>query len=105
MKTSDPGSEDPDEVATSASPCGASGASPATLAIVRSSTARGGKSKQEPFFILRRELRRLVPYSMQHILRLEKRNTFPRRVPIGINRVAWVRSEVMAWIEQRINSR
>ena len=96
MNASDRGSKDPDEAATSASSCAASGASPATLAVVRSSTARGGKSKQEPFFILRKELRRLVPYSMQHILRLEKRNAFPRRVPIGINRVAWVRSEVMA---------
>ena len=104
MNACDLGSKDPDEAATSASACAASGASPATLAVARPSTARGGKSKQEPFFILRKELRRLVPYSMQHILRLEKHNGFPRRVPIGINRVAWVRSEVMAWIEQRMNS-
>ena len=59
----------------------------------------------EPFFIVRAELRRLVPYSMQHILRLEKRGQFPARVTIGTNRVAWVRSEVMTWIETRMRQR
>lgn len=59
----------------------------------------------EPFFIVRAELRRLVPYSMQHILRLEKRGQFPARVAIGTNRVAWVRTEVMAWIETRMRLR
>ena len=59
----------------------------------------------EPFFIVRAELRRLVPYSMQHVLRLEKRGAFPRRVAIGTNRVAWVRTEVMTWIEARMLQR
>ena len=59
----------------------------------------------EPLFIVRAELRRLVPYSMQHILRLEKRGQFPARVTIGTNRVAWVRSEVMSWIDTRMRQR
>ena len=59
----------------------------------------------EPYFILRAELRRIVPYSMQHILRLEKRSQFPARVIIGKNRVAWVRTEVMSWVRARVMAR
>jgi prophage regulatory protein len=47
----------------------------------------------------------MVPYSPQHILRLEKRGQFPRRVRVGANRVAWLASEVEAWIAVRIDSR
>ena len=65
----------------------------------------GPRRLPEPYFILRAELKRLVPYSIQHILRLEKRGLFPCRVAIGINRVAWVRSEVTEWIEMRLRQR
>ena len=68
-------------------------------------TRQARRALPEPFFIVRAELRRLVPYSMQHILRLEKRGQFPARVTIGTNRVAWVRSEVMIWIETRMQQR
>lgn len=44
--------------------------------------------------ITKAELRRLVPYTPQHILRLEKRGLFQRRVQLGANRVAWLLSEV-----------
>jgi prophage regulatory protein len=32
----------------------------------------------------------MVPYTPQHILRLEKEGKFPRRVQVGPNRVAWL---------------
>jgi prophage regulatory protein len=54
--------------------------------------------------IRRDELQRRVPYSMVHIWRLEQRGTFPRRIPIGENRVAWDEGEVDAWIENRIRT-
>lgn len=46
-----------------------------------------------------------VPFSRQHILRLEKRGRFPRRIRLGDNRVAWLRSEIEAWIASRVAER
>ena len=54
-----------------------------------------------PRVITRGELRRLVPYCPQHILRLEKKGKFPKRIKIGERRVAWRSEEVMAWREQK----
>jgi len=44
----------------------------------------------------------MVPYTVQHIYRLEKAGKFPKRVRIGANRVAWVYQDVIDWIEQRV---
>jgi len=54
-----------------------------------------------PRVITRRELGRLVPYTPQHILRLEKKNKFPKRIKVGERRVGWWLHEVMAWLEQK----
>ena len=54
-----------------------------------------------PRVITRRELRRLVPYSPQHILRLEKKGKFPKRIKVGERRVGWWLHEVMAWLDQK----
>ena len=40
------------------------------------------------------EVRRRVPYTRQHLSRLEKLGRFPRRVHVGPNRVAWLESEI-----------
>jgi prophage regulatory protein len=53
----------------------------------------------------RKELRDMVPYSYQHILRLEKAGRFPRRVRLGAARVGWILDEVVAWIEARVAER
>ena len=55
-------------------------------------------------------LKTLVPYSRQHIARLEKAKVrpFPKRVRLGNgprSRCGWVYDEVMAWIEARMNDR
>lgn len=46
-----------------------------------------------------------VPYSKVHLWRLEKAGKFPRRVPIGCGRYAYVESEIdahnAALVEQR----
>lgn len=55
--------------------------------------------------ITRAELRTIVPYTPQHILRLEKRGQFPRRVRVGANRVAWLLSEIEEWIAARAAER
>ena len=51
------------------------------------------------------ELTSVVPYSTQHIRRLENANQFPRRVRIGPNRVGWIREEVEQWLSNRIGGR
>ena len=43
-----------------------------------------------------------IPYTPQHIGRLEAAGQFPKRVQLGPNRVAWLLSEVDAWLSKRI---
>ena len=49
----------------------------------------------------RHEMRELVPYSDNHVLRLERAGHFPLRVKLGPNRVGWLLSEILAWIDWR----
>ena len=49
----------------------------------------------------RHERRQLVPYSDAHVLRLERARRFPLRVKLGPNRVGWLLSEILAWIDWR----
>ena len=56
-------------------------------------------------FILAQELTGLVPFSPNHLRRLEAQGDFPRRVRIGANRIAWLRAEVEAWLAGRVDAR
>jgi prophage regulatory protein len=51
------------------------------------------------------QLKPIIPYCRQHILRLEKTGDFPRRVRVGPGRVAWLESEVVDWIAARAAER
>lgn len=53
----------------------------------------------------KRQLKELVLYSPQHVARLEKAGSFPKRVQLGPNRVGWVEDEVLDWLQQRLESR
>jgi prophage regulatory protein len=53
----------------------------------------------------KRQLRELVLYSPQHIARLEKAGKFPLRIRLGNNRVGWIESEVLDWLQERIDAR
>lgn len=55
-----------------------------------------------PRIISWQTLRTMVPYTRQHILRLEGKGKFPRRVQVGANRVGWLLSEIEAWISARV---
>ena len=55
--------------------------------------------------ITQRELRMMIPFTAQHILRLEKKGGFPRRVRLGQNRVAWLLTDIEAWISERMAAR
>ena len=53
----------------------------------------------------KRQLKELVLYSHQHIARLEKAGKFPKRVRLGQNRVGWVETEVLDWLQERLDAR
>ena len=55
-----------------------------------------------PRIVNKKELRLLVPYSPQHILRLEKDNAIPKRIQIGKRRVGWSLKEIKDWIATRV---
>ena len=46
-----------------------------------------------------------ITYSKPHLWRKEKDVTFPRRVPIGANRYAYVESEIDEYISKMIAAR
>lgn len=56
-------------------------------------------------FILAQELTGLVPFSPNHLRRLEAQGDFPGRVRLGANRVAWLRDEVEQWLTKRMEER
>lgn len=58
-------------------------------------------SSDLPRMISKRELLQIVPYSPQHIGRLENRGLFPKRTTIGARRVGWWLHEVMEWLKAR----
>ena len=46
-----------------------------------------------------------IPYSKPHLWRLERADKFPKRVPIGAGRYAYIEAEVDSWIDSRIAAR
>jgi prophage regulatory protein len=46
-----------------------------------------------------------ITYSKPHLWRLEKAGKFPKRVPIGAGRYAYVEAEIDRWIEARVRER
>lgn len=62
-------------------------------------------AKPIPTPVFSGELTLIVPYSMNHIRRLENAGQFPKRFRIGANRVGWVRGEVEQWLNERMGER
>jgi prophage regulatory protein len=59
-----------------------------------------------PIFVNRNDLRALgIRQSNSTLDRWEKAGRFPKRAHLGGTSLAWVRSEVMAWCEERIAER
>ena len=51
--------------------------------------------------LTKKEVCALVPYTPQHIHRLEKAGMFPRRLQLGPNRVGWRLIDIENWINIR----
>ena len=64
-----------------------------------------GTHTTKPELIVADEIAQRIPYSQNQLRRLEAQGSFPKRVRIGANRVAWVRAEIDDWIEARMNAR
>lgn len=64
-----------------------------------------GTQNTAPELIIADEIARRIPYSQNQLRRLEAQGSFPKRVRIGANRVAWVRQEVDDWLKSRIAER
>jgi prophage regulatory protein len=43
-----------------------------------------------------------IPYTRQHILRMEKRGEFPQHFELSPKRIAWLESEIDEWIDARV---
>ncbi|MGE0626717.1 MAG: helix-turn-helix transcriptional regulator [Hyphomicrobiaceae bacterium] len=52
--------------------------------------------------ITEKEVISLVPYTGQHIRRLEKAGKFPRRIKLGENRVGWRLIDIEDWLKARL---
>jgi prophage regulatory protein len=64
-----------------------------------------GTQNTIPELIVADEIAQRIPYSQNQLRRLEVQGSFPKRVRVGANRVAWVRQEIDQWIEARMNAR
>jgi len=64
-----------------------------------------GTQYTTPELIVADEIAQRIPYSQNQLRRLEAQGSFPKRVRIGANPVAWVRAEIDDWIEARMNAR
>jgi prophage regulatory protein len=62
-------------------------------------------STTPPELIFAPEISAKIPYSTNHLRRLEAQGDFPRRVRIGANRIAWLRAEVEKWLSDRVEAR
>jgi prophage regulatory protein len=62
-------------------------------------------TKPKPVLVRSNELGDIIPYSQNHVRRLEAAGKFPKRVQIGDNRVGWVRAEVEQWLNDRMGAR
>lgn len=58
-----------------------------------------------PALISVNEAASLTSLSRTAIFKLRSQGKFPKAVPLGEKRVAFVRAEVAAWVEQRIAQR
>ena len=46
-----------------------------------------------------------IIYGRRHVDNLERMGKFPRRVPIGANRVGWIEAEISRYVKDRIAAR
>jgi len=59
-----------------------------------------------PTLLNYKQLREMgITYSREHLHRLEAAGTFPRRVRLSPQKIAWFEHEILAWLNQRSTER
>lgn len=56
-------------------------------------------------FIKRREVQALTSLSTSELYRRMNAGTFPAQINLGPKAVAWLESEILKWIDERVASR
>ena len=46
-----------------------------------------------------------IGFSRRHLQRLEDAKQFPKRVPLGTNKIGWVETEIDEWLATKIEER
>jgi prophage regulatory protein len=46
-----------------------------------------------------------IHFSRSHLVRMEIESKFPKRVPLGANRVGWVETEIDEWLAEKLANR
>lgn len=46
-----------------------------------------------------------IPWTRQHVRRLECRGEFPHHIDLGPGTIAWLENEIDAWLEERARER
>jgi prophage regulatory protein len=46
-----------------------------------------------------------IPFSREHVRRLEAKGEFPQRIRLSRQKIAWLEDEVLAWVAARIAER
>lgn len=46
-----------------------------------------------------------ISYSREHLWRMERQGSFPRRVRLSPAKIAWIESEVLDWLHARSDAR
>jgi prophage regulatory protein len=46
-----------------------------------------------------------IDFSREHLYRLEAARQFPRRVRLSAQKIAWIESEVISWLQDRASER
>lgn len=63
-----------------------------------------GEIKMTDKLIPQKEVIAMTSLSSTTIWREEKANRFPKRHKIGLNRVAWLKSDIENWIASKVSS-
>jgi prophage regulatory protein len=51
-----------------------------------------------------KQLKDIIPVSRTQVYRLMAAGKFPKAIQVSENRVAWLESEICAWLSERMNS-
>ncbi len=58
-----------------------------------------------PRLIRRSDVQKITGLGASSIYQLQRENDFPQSIQLSERRVAWIESEVLDWIQNRINAR